>query len=227
LTGLAVLAAAAKLLAAGALLAIALGRPGWNTRDRLAVGALGATLPVLAAAPWTGWPVALPGLLAVPPRLLAAPPGLLAALPSPAARWFIAYGTLLAAALLLALQAAAALRRHSQAAAMALDWALALLLTAAALAALGFARQPPSAAAPWNRAAAALASLSATALLVGTALVAFRRPAAARAARPDAESELGRTGDVTATATATAAATATGIDAVTAATGTAAAEEAS
>lgn len=200
---LAALAASAKLLAAAALLVIALGRPGWSTRDRVAVGAFGAMLPVLAAAPWTGWPAALPGLLAAPPRLLTALPRLLATLPSPALGWFIAYGTLLAAALLLALPAAAALRRHSQAAAMALDWALALLLTAAALAVLGFARQPPSAATPWNRAAAALASLGATALLVGGALATFPRPAAARTARPDAESEIdgaGEAGAITAAA---------------------------
>ena len=172
LPSLAALGATIKLLAAAALLGIALGRPGWTTRDRLAVGALGATLPVLATAPWSGWPAALPGLLAP--------------LPSPALRWFAAYGTLLAAALLLALLAAAALRRHSLAAAVALDWALALLLTAAALAALGFARRPAIAAAPWNRAAAALASLSASALLVGAALAAFHPPGRAGLATPRA-----------------------------------------
>jgi hypothetical protein len=220
LPALAALAASAKLLAAAALLAIALGRPGWSTRDRVAVGALGAMLPIWAAAPWTGWPAALPGLLAAPPRLLAV-------LPSPAARWFIAYGTLLAAALLLALPAAAALRRHGQAAAMALDWALALLLTAAALAALGFTRQPASAATPWDRAATTLTSLSATALLVGGALATFPRPVAARTARPNAESEIGGAGEASAV-TAIAAITAAGATAVTAATGTvAAAEEAS
>jgi hypothetical protein len=165
LAALAALAASTKLLAAAALLGIALGRPGWSTRDRLAVGALGATLPVLATAPWSGWPAALPGLLAP--------------LPSPALRWFAAYGTLLAAALLLALLAAAALRRHSLAAAVALDWALALLLTAAALAALGFARRPAIA-------AAALASLSASALLVGAALAAFHPPGRAGLATPRA-----------------------------------------
>jgi hypothetical protein len=167
LGALVALGATTKLLAAAALLGIALGRPGWRTRDRLAVGALGVTLPFLATAPWSGWPAALPALVA--PLL------------SPAPRWFAAYGTLLAAALLLALQAATALRRHARAAALACEWALALLLMAAALAALGFARQPAAAAEPWNRAAAALASLSATALLVGAALAASRlRPAAAR-----------------------------------------------
>ncbi len=159
------LGATIKLLAAAALLGIALGRPGWRTRDRLAVGALGVTLPFLATAPWSDWPAALPALVA--PML------------SPAPRWFAAYGTLLAAALLLALQASKALRRHARAAALACEWALALLLMAAALAALGFAREPAVAAAPWNRAAAVLASFSATALLVGAALAASRLPPAA------------------------------------------------
>jgi hypothetical protein len=160
--------AAAKLLAAAALLGIALRRPEWEVRDRLAVAAVAAALLALAAEPWGGW--------------LAALPGLLAPIPSPALRWFAAYGALLAAALLLALQAESALRRHSRAAALALGWALGLLLAASASAVLGFAGRPAQAAAPWSRAAASLGSLAGTALLVGGALtVSAGRPAAARA----------------------------------------------
>jgi len=114
-------------------------------------------------------------------------------------RWYGAYGALTAAAVLVALQAAEALRRHSQAAAMACDWALGLLLAAAGCAALGFVRQPVTAAAPWWRAAATLGSLSATALLVGASLasaaaaggraVAAGTPAARRAPGSEPEEE--------------------------------------
>jgi hypothetical protein len=150
--------AAVKLAAAAALLLAALGRHGFRARDRLAVAALAAALLALAAEPWLGWLAGLPGRLAM--------------VTPPALRWYGGYGALTAAAVLLALQATAALRRHSQAAALACDWALGLLLAAAGCAALGFARQPVTADAPWTPAAATLGSLSATALLVGAALAA-------------------------------------------------------
>jgi len=155
-SGLPAWLAAVKLAGAAALLVAALGRQGFRARDRLAVAALAAALLALAAEPWLGW------LAGLPDRLDMVTPAPL--------RWYGAYGALTAAAALLALQAAAALRRHSQAAAMACDWALGLLLAAAGCAALGFARQPATAAAPWWRAATTLGSLSATALLVGASL---------------------------------------------------------
>jgi len=150
--------AAVKLAVAAMLLVAALGKPGFRARDRFAVAALAAALLALAAEPWLGWLAGLPDRLA-----MVAPPPL---------SWYGAYGALTAAAVLLVLPAAEALRRHDQAAALACDWALGLLLAAAAGAALGFARQPAAADAPWGRAAATLGSLSATALLVGAALVA-------------------------------------------------------
>jgi hypothetical protein len=156
--------AAAKLLAAAALLASSLGRPGWRRRDRLALAAVAAALLALAAEPWGGWLAALPARLAALPAV----PG--------RARWFAAYGALLAAALLLGLQAESALRRRRRAAALAFDWALGLLLAAAGVAALGYLRQPAPAAGPWSRAAACLGSLTGTALLVGAALAATAGP---------------------------------------------------
>jgi len=155
--------AAAKLLAAAMLLAAALARPGWDWRDRLAVALLAAGLLALAAEPWRGW--------------LAGLPGWLQQIPSPPVRWCAAYGTLLAAALLLAAPAEAALGRRAGEAALACEWALGLLLLAAFAAVLGFMRQPAAAAGAWSRAAATLGSLSGTALLIGAAL-------AATAARP-------------------------------------------
>ncbi|HYL04422.1 MAG TPA: hypothetical protein VE075_00175 [Thermoanaerobaculia bacterium] len=149
---------ALKLAGAAALLVAALCRQGWRARDRLAVAAVAAALLALSAEPWRGWLAGLPGLPA------------LAASPSP--RWFGAYAMAAAAALLLVLQAASALQRHSQAAALAFDWALGLLLAAAGCAALGFVRQPAAAAAPWTHAAAILGWLSGTAMLVGAALAA-------------------------------------------------------
>ena len=103
----------------------------------------------------------------------------------PRLRWYVAYGALTAAAVLLAPQAAKALRRYSQAAALACDWALGLLLAAAGCAVLGFVRQAVPAVtadAPWTPAAATLGSLSATALLVGAALAAAAAAAGGRAA---------------------------------------------
>jgi hypothetical protein len=155
---------ALKLAGAAALLAAALGRRGFMPRDRLALATVAAALLALAAEPWRGWLTGLTGLTG----LSGLPP--MAA--SPSLRWFGVYGVLTAAALLLVLQAASALRRHSLAAALAFDWALGLLLAAAGCAALGFTRQPAAAAAPWTHAAAALGSLSGTALLVGAALAA-------------------------------------------------------
>jgi hypothetical protein len=149
---------ALKLAGAAALLVAALCRRGFMPRDRLAVAAVAAASLALAAEPWRGWLAGLPGLPAMPA--------------SPSLRWFGAYGALTAAALLLVLQAASALRRHSQAAALAFDWALGLLLAAAGCAALGFTRQPAAAAAPWTHTAATLGSLSGTALLVGASLAA-------------------------------------------------------
>jgi hypothetical protein len=153
--------AGAKLAAAAALLVAALGRHGFRGRDRLAVAALAAALLALAAEPWLGWLGGLPDRLSL--------------VTAPSLRWYGAYGTLTAAAVLLALQAAEALRHYSQAAGLACDWALGLLLAAAACAALGFVRQPATAVtadAPWTPAAATLGSLSATALLVGAVLAA-------------------------------------------------------
>jgi hypothetical protein len=170
----------AKLLAGAALLLAALGRPGWSARDRLAVAAAAVALLALAAEPWHPWLTALPGLLAP----LA--PG--AAATARAARWFGAYGLALGAALLLALEAAAALRRRGRAAALAFDQALCLLLAAAACATLGFLRQPAADAA-WTRAAATLGSLCATALLVGSALAFRGYPAPAVAAESAAAAE--------------------------------------
>jgi len=167
-TGLPAWLAAVKLAAAAALLAAALGRHGLRARDRLAVAALAAALLALAAEPWLGWLAGLPDRLS-----MVTPPPL---------RWYGAYGALTAAAVLLAPQAAEALRRHSQAAALACDWALGLLLAAAGCAVLGFVRQAlpaVTADAPWTRAAATLGSLSATALLVGAALAAAGAAAAA------------------------------------------------
>jgi len=149
---------ALKLACAAALLVVALSRQGWRTRDRLAVAAVAAALLALSAEPWGGW--------------LAGLPRLAAAAASPQLRWFGAYGAAAAASVLLVLQAAAALRRHSQAAALAFDWALGLLLLAAGCAALGFVRQPAAAGAPWAQTAATLGSLSGTALLVGAAVAA-------------------------------------------------------
>ena len=162
--------AALKLAAAAALLAAALCRPRWSARDRLAVAAVATALLALAAEPWQGWLAALPGRLGM--------------VTPPAMRWFGGYGALLAAALVLVLQAAAALRRHSGAAALAFEWALALLLAAGGCAALGFAgRAAAATAAPasWTPAAATLGSLSATALLVGAALAAAAADTAAPA----------------------------------------------
>jgi hypothetical protein len=153
--------AAAKLAAAAALLAAVLGRHGFRARDRLAVAALAAALLALAAEPWLGWLTRLPDRLSM--------------VTAPALRWYGAYGALTAAAVLLALQAGAALRRSSQAAGLACDWALGLLLAAAGCAALGFVRQAVPAVtadALWTPAAATLGSLSATALLVGAVLAA-------------------------------------------------------
>jgi len=159
--GLPAWVAAAKLAAAAALLVAALGRHGFRTRDRLAVAALAAALLALAAEPWLGWLAGLPERLS-----MVSPPPL---------RWYGAYGALTAAAVLLAPQTAAALRPYSQAAALACDWALGLLLAAAGCATLGFVRQPVPAVtadAPWTPAAATLGSLSATALLMGAVLAA-------------------------------------------------------
>lgn len=155
-TGLPAWLAAAKLAAAAALLAAALGRPAFKARDRLAVAAFAAALLAVATEPWLGWLAGLPDRLS-----MVTPPPL---------RWYGAYGALTAAAVLLAPPAAEALRRSSQAAALACDWALGLLLAAAACAALGFVRQAGTVEAPWTPAAATLGSLSATALLVGAAL---------------------------------------------------------
>jgi hypothetical protein len=171
-TGLPAWLAAVKLAAAAALLAAALGRHGLRVRDRLAVAALAAALLALAAEPWLGWLAGLPDRLS-----MVTPPPL---------RWYAAYGALTAAAVLLAPQAAAALRRHSQAAALACDWALGLLLAAAGCAVLGFVRQAVPAVtvdAPWTPVAATLGSLSATALLVGAALAAVAAAAAAAGGR--------------------------------------------
>jgi len=162
--------AAVKLAAAATLLVAALGRHGFRARDRFAVVALAAALLALAAEPWLGWLAGLPDRLA-----MVTPPPL---------RWYGAYGALTAAAVLLALQAAEALRRHRQAAALACDWAIGLLLAAAGCAALGFARQQVTANAPWTRAAAILGSLSATALLVGAALAAAAGGRAVAAGTP-------------------------------------------
>ncbi|HXO41400.1 MAG TPA: hypothetical protein VN999_08135, partial [Thermoanaerobaculia bacterium] len=120
--------AAVKLAAAAALLVAVLGRHGFRARDRLAVTALAAALLALAPEPWLGWLAGLPDRLSM--------------VTAPSLRWYGAYGALTAAAVLLALQTAEALRRYSQAAALACDWALGLLLAAAGCAALGFARQP-------------------------------------------------------------------------------------
>jgi hypothetical protein len=171
--------AAIKLAGAAALLAAALSRLTFRLRDRLAVAALAATLLALAAEPWRGW------LAGLPDRLSMVTP--------PALRWYGVYGTLTAAALLLVLRAAEALRRHSHAAAMGCEWALGLLLAAAGCAALGFVRHPLAAAAgaaatavtsSWGRAAAILGSLSCTALLVGAALAAATAGRAAPAGPP-------------------------------------------
>jgi hypothetical protein len=168
--GLTAWLAAVKLAVAATLLVAALGRHGFRPRDRLAVAALAAALLALAAEPWLGWLAGLPDRLAmVTPQPL---------------RWYGAYGALTAAAVLLALQASEALRRHSQAAALACDWALGLLLAAAGCAALGFVRQPVTAAAPWGGAAATLGSLSATALLVGATLAAAAGSRAVAAGTP-------------------------------------------
>lgn len=171
----------AKLLAGAALLLAALGRPGWRARDRLAVAAAAVALLALAAEPWRPWLAALPGLLAP----LA--PG--AAATARTAHWFGAYGLALGAALLLALEAAAALRRRGRAAALAFDQALCLLLAAAGCAAVGFLRQPAAAGAAWTRTAAALGSLCATALLVGSALAFRAHPAPAAAGESAAAAE--------------------------------------
>src|SRR6202040_2689802 len=153
--------AAVKLAAAAALLVAVLGRHGFTARDRAPVTSLAAALLALAPEPWLGWLAGLPDRLSM--------------VTAPSLRWYGAYGALTAAAVLLALQTAEALRRYSQAAALACDWALGLLLAAAGCAALGFARQPAPAVtadAPWTPAAAILGSLSATALLVGAVLAA-------------------------------------------------------
>jgi hypothetical protein len=163
---------ALKLAAAAALLVVALCRQGWRMRDRVAVAAVAVALLALSAEPWRGWLAGLPGLpgLSAMPALTALPE--MAATPS--LRFFGVYGAATAAALLLVLQAASALRRHNQAAALAFEWALGLLLAAAGCAALGFVRQPAAAATPWGNTAATLGSLSGTALLVGAALAAAR-----------------------------------------------------
>jgi hypothetical protein len=167
----------AKLLGAAALLLAALGRPGWRGRDRLAFAAMAAALLALAAETWRPWLAFLPALLA--PLV----PGAAAtARAAETVRWFGAYGAALALALLVVVEAAAALRRHGRAAALAYDQALCLLLGAAGCAALGFVRQPAATGAAWVRAAAVLASLSATALLVGSALAFRAHPASTEAA---------------------------------------------
>jgi|GEM_PF-1648843 len=174
--------ASVKLAGAAALLAVALWRRAFSASDRLAVAALAAALLALAAEPWHGWLTGLPGRLS-----MVTPPPL---------RWYGAYGALTAAALLLLLRAAEALRRHRHAASVACEWALGLLLAAAGCAALGFVRLPLTAAtpataaaatataatSPWGRAAATLGSLSSTALLVGAALAAAAAATAGRAA---------------------------------------------
>jgi hypothetical protein len=171
---------AAKLLAAAALLLAALGRPGWRGRDRLAFAATAAALLALAAETWRPWLAFLPTLLAP-----LAPGAAATARAAETVRWFGAYGSALAAALLLVLEAAAALRRHSRAAALAFDQALCLLLAAAGCAALGFVGQTAATGAAWARAATMLGSLSATALMVGSALAFRAHPVSAEAAERD------------------------------------------
>jgi hypothetical protein len=152
----------AKLLAAALLLLAAAARQGWRARDRLALGAAAIALLALAAQPWRAWLAALPGLLTP-----LAGGGAAAGAPTRVG----AQGALVGVALLLGLEAAAALRRRSLAAAVAADQAVCLFLAACACAAPALLRQPEAVPGPpWGRAAAALGSLCASALLVASAL---------------------------------------------------------
>jgi hypothetical protein len=163
----------AKLLGAALLLLAAAVRQGWRGRDRLALGAAAVALLALAAEPWRPWVAAIPGLL-TPLAGDAAAAG--------APTRVGAQGALVGVALLLGLEAAAALRRRSLAAAVAADQAVCLFLAACACAAPALLRQPEAApGVAWGRVAAALGSLCASALLVASAL-AWRASAADSAA---------------------------------------------
>jgi hypothetical protein len=153
---------AANLAAGAAVLVVPLRRPGWGNGDRLALAALAtaalaAAALAAAAAQRREWPAALLGLIA--------------SLAQPAARRATAYGVAAAACLLLLLRSATALRGRNRAAALALDWAIGLLLAAAGAAILAAALQPGPAAANWNHAAITLAGLGAASLLAASALL--------------------------------------------------------
>src|SRR5262249_22094643 len=107
-SGLATRPLRAQLPAAAAPLLAAPGRLRWSGRARLGLAAAAATRLALAVQPWRPWLGSLAGLPAFLVPGAGATAGRIGAL-----------GALLGAALLLGLEAAAALRRHGRAAAMA------------------------------------------------------------------------------------------------------------